>query len=61
MWAQQRVARDPTPVRPRVWADIAESNQRLLLQQVDILQEPRALDAPYGKKQCPDARGRDRG
>jgi hypothetical protein len=37
-----------TPVRPRIRADIPKSNQRLLLQQLDIGQEARAPDAPDG-------------
>lgn len=50
-----------TPVRSRIRADIAQSNQRLLLQEVDKGYEARTLDATHGEKQGPNARRRDRG
>jgi hypothetical protein len=39
-----------TPVGPRVRTNIAQSNQRLLLQQIDISEEARTLDAAYREK-----------
>lgn len=49
----------PTPICPAVWADVAQSNRRLMLQSLEKCHKTLSLDPASRQYEDPNARRRD--